>query len=65
MVHNFVSQKFSIKKLSYNWFTPSSAGKKEVVRNATIVACGVMVKIEAFNSDFLVISLATLEGNQS
>jgi len=51
--------------LSYNWLTPSSAGKKEVVRNATIVACGVMVKIEAFNSDFLVISLATLEGNQS
>lgn len=30
-------------------------GKKEVVGNATIVACGVMVEIEAFNSDFLII----------
>ena len=55
MVHNFVSQKYSIKKLSYNWFTLSSAGKKEVIRNVTIVACGVMVEIEAFNPDFLII----------
>lgn len=40
---NWFTKNQSLKKLSYNWFTSSNIGKKKVTRNATIVACGVIL----------------------